>query len=105
MSRYWIEPRDRIYVQGYGCLSYSKNISKILSSKYSQKLLNQAKKSATHALKTDSTRAIADKITKFSRISPQNSSGTVRNEKENFGHDEEILTEGYISLEEKAANY
>ena len=45
------------------------------------------------------------KLKKVSRISPQNSSGTVRNEKENFGHDEEILTERYISLEEKAANY
>ena len=43
--RYSIEPRDRRYVNGYGCLSFSKNIGKNLSNKYSQKLLDSAKKS------------------------------------------------------------
>ena len=33
--RYWIEPRDRIFVKGYGFLSFAKNIGKNLSSKYS----------------------------------------------------------------------
>ena len=35
---YSIEPRDIIYVKGYG-LSFAKNIGKNLSNKYSQNLL------------------------------------------------------------------
>ena len=49
--RYSIEPRDRIYVKGYGFLSFAKNMSKNLSNKYSQKLLDSAKKSSTDATK------------------------------------------------------
>ena len=41
--RYSIEPRDRIYVKGYGFLSFAKNMSKSLSNKYGQKLLDSAK--------------------------------------------------------------
>ena len=37
--RYSIEPRDRIYVKGYGFLSFAKNMGKNLSNKYDQKLL------------------------------------------------------------------
>ena len=55
--RYSIEPRDRIYVKGYGFLSFAKNIGKSLSNKYSQKLLDSAKKSTTDAIKTASIRA------------------------------------------------
>ena len=54
--RYSIEPRDRIYVKGYGCLSFAKNMGKSLSNKYCQKLLDSAKKSTTDA--TASKRAI-----------------------------------------------
>ena len=32
--RYSIEPRDRIYVKGYGFLSFAKNMGKYLSNKY-----------------------------------------------------------------------
>ena len=42
--RYSIEPKDRIYVKGYGFLSFSKNIGKDLSNKYGQKFLDSAKK-------------------------------------------------------------
>ena len=56
--RYLIEPRDRIYVKGYGFLSFAKNMSKTLSNKYDQKLLDSAKKSTTDAIKTVSKRAI-----------------------------------------------
>ena len=56
--RYSIEPRDRIYVKGYGFLSFAKNMSKTLSNKYDQKLLDSAKKSTTGAIKTASKRAI-----------------------------------------------
>ena len=52
--RYSIEPRDRIYMKGYGFLSFAKNIGKNLSNKYSQKIIDTAKKSATDAIKTAS---------------------------------------------------
>ena len=52
--RYSIEPRDRIYVKGYGFLSFAKNVGKSLSNKYGQKLLDSAKTSTTYAIKTAS---------------------------------------------------
>ena len=56
--RYSIEPRDRIYVKGYGFLSFAKNMAKSLSNKYDQKLFDSAKKSTTDPIKTASKRAI-----------------------------------------------
>ena len=56
--RYSIEPRDRIYVKGYGFLSSAKNMGKNLSNKYWQKHLDSAKKSTTDAIKTASKRVI-----------------------------------------------
>ena len=56
--RYSIEPRDRIYVKGYGFLSFAKNIGKNLSNKYSPKIIDRAKKSTTDAIKTASQQAI-----------------------------------------------
>ena len=56
--RYWIEPIDRIYVKGYGFLSFAKNMGKSLSNEYGQKLLDSAKKSAKDAIKTASKRAV-----------------------------------------------
>ena len=56
--RYSIEPRGRIYVKGYGFLSFAKNMGKNLSNKYSQKLIDTAKKSTTDAINTASKRAI-----------------------------------------------
>ena len=50
--RYSIGPRDRIYVKGYGFLSFTKNMGKSLSNKYSLKLLDSAKESTTDAIKT-----------------------------------------------------
>ena len=57
--RYSVQPKDRIFVEDYGFLSFAKNmgenigrnISKNLSGKYIQKLLNQAKQSVTYTLK------------------------------------------------------
>ena len=49
--RYSTEPRDRIYVKGYEFLSFAKSMSKNLSNKYGQKLLNNAKTSTTDAIK------------------------------------------------------
>ena len=56
--RYSIEPRDRIYVQGYGFLSFAKKMDKTLSNKYCQKRLDSAKKSTGDGIKTASKRAI-----------------------------------------------
>ena len=58
MTSYSVQPRHWIFVKGYRFLSFakilSKNIGKNMSSKYSQKLLDHAKQSATDALKTAS---------------------------------------------------
>ena len=96
MMRYSVQARDRIFVKGYGFLSYAKNmgknigenIRKSLRGWYSQKILNDAKESATDVLKTTSKRMIqktpqttgdlignkiANKITKISKIKLQKS--------------------------------
>ena len=52
--RYSLEPGDRIYVKGYGFLSFARS----MSNKYGKKLVDTAKKSATDAIKTASKRAI-----------------------------------------------
>ena len=52
--RYSIEPRDTVYVKGYGFMSFARS----MSNKYGKKLVDTAKKSATDALKTASKRAI-----------------------------------------------
>ena len=108
--RYSIEPRDRIYVKGYGFLSFAKNMGKSLSNKYSQKLYDSAKNSTTDAIKTSSKRAIqktaeatgdliADKITSVS-----NKKST--KELPNNDEAEEVVEttthkKGYISPEER----
>ena len=55
---YSIEPRERGYVKGYGFLSFAKNIGTNISNKYSQKLVDTARKYAIDAIKTASKRAI-----------------------------------------------
>ena len=62
---YSIEPRERRYVKGYDFLPFSRNIgahaakvAKNMSNKYSQNLLDSAKKSAADPIKTASKRAI-----------------------------------------------
>ena len=52
--RYSIEPRDRVYVKGYGFMSFARS----MSNKYGKKLDDTAKKSATDAIETASKRAI-----------------------------------------------
>ena len=113
MMRYSVQPGDRIFVKGYGFLSFpksmvkniGKNVIKNLSGKYSpgilavrQKLLDHVKQSATASFKTASKRAsqkaaeatddlignkIANKITKVSENSQQNNSETATNENDN----------------------
>ena len=112
-----IEPRDRIYLKGYGFLSFTKNMGKSLSNKYDQKLLDSAKKPTTDARKTASKRAIqktaevtgdlignniADKITSVSKKKPAKE---LRNNDEAKEEEEdvEITThkKRYVSPEER----
>ena len=116
--RYSVEPRDRIYVKGYGFMSLAKNIGKNLSYKYSQKIIDRAKKSATDAIKTASQRAmqktaeatgdlignkIADKIT--GKASPKDVSISKKSTKNlpAIDEDSELSTrkKRYISPEER----
>ena len=115
MTLYSVQPKDCIFVKGYGFLSFAENMgrnidknkSKSLSSKYSQKCIDHAKRYATDALKTASKGAIqktaevcggwigskiTDKITRVSITSPKNNSEI---------YEEEILTERYISSEQR----
>ena len=115
MTQYSVQPREKIFAKGYGFLSFAKtmstnigkNTSKYLSCKHRQKLLDRAKQSATDALKIviqKTTEAasdlfgnkIADRITKVSKTSAQNSLEIVKNE-----NDKEIPKEIYISPEER----
>ena len=52
--RYSLEPKDRIYVKGYGFISFAGS----MSNKYGKKPFDTAKKSAADAVKTASKRAI-----------------------------------------------
>ena len=122
--RYSIEPRERRYVKGYGFLSFARNIgthaakvAKNMSNKYSQKLADTAKKSATDAIKTASKIAIqktaeatgdlignkiADKIT--AKPSPKDvTSASEKSHNEEIQSNEvnnEIPKERYISPKE-----
>ena len=104
--RYSIEPRDRVYVKGYGFMSFARS----MSHKYGKKLVDTAKKSATDAIKTASKRAIqktaeatgdfvgnkiADKITSVSKKSTKKMA--------TIDEDVELTTHNkrYISPEER----
>ena len=119
MTRYSVQHRDRVFVKGYGFLSFAKNvvknigknIIKNLSGKCCQKRLDHAKKFTAGAFKTVSKRVIkkeadatgeliynkiADRITKVSKTTQQNTSETATNK-----NDEEIPKERSISPEER----
>ena len=104
--RYSEEPRNGVYVKGYGFISFARS----MSNKYGKKLVDTAKKSTTYALKTASKRAIpkaaeatgelvsnkiADKITSVSK-KPTNKMPIIK-------EDEELTThkKRYISPEER----
>ena len=115
--RYSIEPRDRIYVKGYGFLSFAKNmgihtnkVAKNLNNKYGQKLLDSTKKSTTDAIKTASRRAIqktveatadltgdkiADKTTSVLKKSSRHS------QKDDANNEIDVQKERYISPRER----
>ena len=104
--RYSVEPRDRVYVKGYGFMSFARS----MSNKYGKELVDTAKKSATDAIKTASKRAIqktaeaagdlvgnkiADKITSVSKKSTK--------KLPTIDEDEELATDKirYISPEQR----
>ena len=114
--RYSIEPRDIIYVKGYGFLSFAKTMGKSLSNKCGQKLFDSAKKSAADPIKTASKRAIqkteeargdlignkiADKITS---VSNKKSAKELHNNDETKEQEDAKITihkKRYISPEER----
>ena len=115
MTRYLLQPRDRIFVKD---LSFAKNmdkniakkISKSLDGKYNQKLLDHVKQSATNTLKTSSKRVIQTagatsdsfgnkihkKIIKISKHSRKNNLETIGNE-----NDQETSKKRYMSPEKR----
>ena len=107
--RYSIEPRNRIYVKGYGFMSFARS----MSSKYKKKLVDTAEKSAADAIKTASKIAIqktaegtggfisnnvADKITSVSQKKSYNNDND-----DDDDDDVELFTHAkrYISPEER----
>ena len=112
--RYPTEAPDKIYVKGYGFLSFAKTVGKSLSNKYGRKRLDSAKKSITDAIKTASKRAIqktaeatgdliGNKIAeKITSISMKKSIKELPNNNETEG-DAEISThkKRCVSLEER----
>ena len=111
-----IEPRDRIYVIGYGFLSFAKNIGKNVSNKYDQKLLDSAKKPTTDAIKTASKRAIqktaeatgdlignkiADKITSVSKKSSVEHSVELHSKNDDANNEIEAPKKRCISPEKR----
>ena len=109
-----MEPGDKIYVKGYGFLSFTKNMGKNLSNKYGQELLDSSTKSTTDAIKTASKRVIkktaeatgdlidnkiADKITS---ISNKKSTKELPNNDERAADVEKTAPKKrYVSLEER----
>ena len=68
MTRYSVQPRDRISVKGYGFLSFAKNMSKNIGKNINKvlrskcKLFYHAKQSAADVLITTSKRAITKTV-------------------------------------------
>ena len=63
--RHSVETRDSIYVKSHGFKSFAKyigahptKVAKNMSSKYSQKLFDKARKPTTDSIKTASKRAV-----------------------------------------------
>ena len=123
MTRYSDPPREVIFVKGYGCLPFAKNMgknigknmSKNLSGKYSQKRLNHDTQSAADSLTIISKRVIqetaeatgdlignktVERITKVSKPLPQNRLDIKNQNVKNQNH-KEIHKERYMSPEEK----
>ena len=114
---YSIEPKERRHVKGYGFLSFARNIgthaakvAKNMSDKYSQKLVDTAKKSATDAIKTVSKRAIQKTAEATGDLIGNKIADTITAKPSKKSHNEEIQSnevnneipkERYISPKER----
>ena len=58
MTHCSIQPRDRIFVKGYGFFSFGKNMGRSIGKNISKNLSSKYGQSATYALRTASKRAI-----------------------------------------------
>ena len=98
MMRYSIEPGDRIFVKGYGFLSFAKNMGNIFVTTVRNVLVmlnnllhmhlkllqkEQSKKTVEETGDLIDNK-ITDRITKVSRTSAQNISETITNETKNI---------------------
>ena len=110
--RYSIEQRDRIYVKGYGFLSFAKNMGTSLSNKYGQKLLDSAKKSTADSIKTASKRVIQKTAEQTGDLIGNEISNKIAsvlkkpsNNNDNNNNEDVELTRKIIISRKKAANY
>ena len=71
--RYSTEPGNRIYVKGYGFMSFARS----MSNKYGNKLVDTAKTSATEATGDLIGNKIADKISVYKKKSNNNNNDNV----------------------------
>ena len=80
--RYLVEPRDRMYIQEYGTLSFAKSAAKKFGDKYGKKIMNTAKTAkATGDLIGN---RIADKITSVGKKDTTESLNKISETQENY---------------------
>ena len=111
--RYSIEPRDRLYVKGYGLLSFANNMARNLSNmvknisivlKNLQKTIKTASKRAIPKTAEATSDLIGNKITdKITSVSKKISTKELHNNDETKEEDVEITThkKRYISPEKR----
>ena len=95
-----VEPRDWIFVKGYVFLwekLWVKKISKSVRNKYTQKLLDNAKQSATETFKTASKRAIQKTAKTTDDLIGNKISDRITKASKTIG----FFKERYISLEQE----
>ena len=118
--RYSIQLGEKIYVKGYGFLSFAINMTKNVSNKYGQKLLDSAKISTTDLIQTGSKRAIqktveatgnfignkiGNKITSVSKKSPKELNSTELHTKELQNNEMKAPKKETHILRRKATSY
>ena len=89
MMRYWVQPRDQIFVKGYWFLCFSKNMANNIGKK--KRVPKRVIQKIVEATGDLIDNEIANRITKVSK-----NSETITNE-----NDQEITTERSISPEER----
>ena len=117
MSLYSFQPKDQIFVKGYGFLSFAeemgknlgKNISKNLSSNYSQEFLDHFKQSVTDAFKITSKEIIQETVEATDDLADNEIANNIikvsgnlsNNNLETVANEAEVPKERYISPEKR----